>query len=325
MGRSIQWFVDNPIAANLLMIIIVLGGVLTIGTNSLDKELFPAISTNTVTVSVPYPGAGPSEVEEQICLRIEEAVQDLDGIEKITSTASEGMGVVAIEVAEGFATQQVFNDIKTRVDAIHTFPVEAERPQISEESFVRNRVVRVSVAGDVDERTLKAYTESIRDDLSGLPHVDLVRMNAVRSDEVSIELSEYDLRRYGLSLEKVQQAVRDHSLNLPAGTIRSERGDIRLQTRGQAYTAAEFEQIPLISRADGTRVLLGDVATVVDGFEDRKVYTRFNGLPAMFLDVYISVDPDVLVTSSVSSPPCRPASKSRPGWTVPTVFARAWT
>lgn len=295
MNRLIQWFVENPIAANLLMAMILIGGLINI--NKLDKEVFPRVSTDRIQVSVPYPGAGPQEVEELIVKRIEEAIADLDGIEEITSVARLASGQVTVEVTHGFDTQRLLNNIKTRVDAIPTFPTEAERPQVTELLW-RSEVMSIALYGDVEESALKAAGENLRDQLTLLPTISMVDINATRPDEMAIEVSENTLRHYNLSFEQVVNAIRQSSLNLPAGVIKSERGDIQLQTRGQAYQAADFANIVVDSREDGAKLYLGDIATITDGFADQDLIAHFNGKPAVFLKLYITDNPDILAASA---------------------------
>lgn len=290
----IAWFVRNPIAANLLMVLIIVGGLS--GLPSLEKQFFPDIEINTVNVTMSYLGAGPTEVEEQICVRIEEAVHDLNGVKEIRSTAREGSGTVLIEAERGYDMQRLTAEVKTRVDAITTFPAEAEKPIITELAY-RERMMTVTVAGDIGEANLKALAESLRDDLASQPYVSVVEIQSPRPYEVSVEVSEYTLRRYGLRFDDVVRAIQTSSLNLPAGSIKSETGDIRLQTRGQAYERADFENIVLVSKRDGTRVLLGDVATIIDGFEDVDVRHRFNDTPSHDMQVYVTSRPNVLLTS----------------------------
>jgi multidrug efflux pump subunit AcrB len=294
VGGPVRWFVHNPIAANLLMMLLLVGGVFAIP--SLDKEYFPEFEINIVSVTVPYPGAGPGEVEEQICVRIEEAVHDLTGVKEIRSTARQGMGTVLIEAERGYDMRRLTAEVKNRVDAINTFPVDVERPIVTELAFKHHMAV-VTLAGDIGERELKALGERLRDDLASQPHVSLVELQSPRPFEVSVEVSEYTLRRYGLTFSDVVTAIRNSSLNLPAGSIKSTDGDIQLRTRGQAYDRFDFEQIPLLSTRDGTQVALGEVATIVDGFADVDVRTRFNDKPSHDLHVYVSSSPNTLLTS----------------------------
>jgi len=296
MNGPIRWFIDNPIAANLLMILLVLGGLLAIP--ALNKQFFPEIEINSVSVSMVYPGASPREVEEQICARIEEAVHDLRGVKEIRSVAQQGVGTVLIEAEQGYDTSKLTADVKTRVDAINTFPGDAERPIVVENAY-RHLMAVVNIAGDLSERELKVLGERLRDDLSSEPYVSVVELRDPRPYEVSVEVAEANLRRYGLTFDGVVAAIRGASLNLPAGAIKAESGDIRLQTRGQAYGRTDFEAIPLITRSDGVTVTLGDVAVVRDGFADIDIETRFNGKRSHALDVYVTSDPQTLRTSEV--------------------------
>jgi len=292
----VSWFAHNPIAANLLMLLIIVGGISSMP--ALEKEFFPQREINKIRIDVVYPGAGPAEVETQICRRIEEALSDLDGIEELVSTAREGMAQIMVEVRSDYDSQRLLNAVKSRVDALNTLPREAERPQISEILW-RSRMMTIALAGNIGEANLKELGERIREDIAALPRVSLVELRQPRNYELSIEVSELDLRRYGLRIDDVVAAIRSSSLNLPAGKIRAEGGDIQLQTRGQAYVARDFEQIVLLSRVDGTTVRIGDVATVIDSFEDVDVESMLNGMPALSVDVFVTTRPDVLATSRV--------------------------
>jgi len=291
MSRLIQWFVENPIASNLLMGVILIGGAFNLA--NLNKEVFPSVETNRIQIVVPYPGAGPSEVEELVVQRVEEAIADLNGIEEIVSTAKKDVATVVVETINGYDSQRLLNDIKGRVDAIPTLPEDAERPQIKELLW-QTDVMSIGVYGNVDESLLKSTGERVRDELAMLPGISVVELNGTRADEMAIEISEQSLRRYNLSFDQVVKAVRQSSLNLPAGTIKSDVGEIQLQTRGQAYTAADFENIVVTSRDDGAKLYIRDIATVVDGFAERDMIARLNGKPAVFLEVFITDKPDVL-------------------------------
>jgi multidrug efflux pump subunit AcrB len=231
-------------------------------------------------------------------VRIEEAVHDLTGVKEIRSTARQGMGTVLIDAETGYDMQRLTAEVKNRVDAINTFPVDVERPIVTELAY-RHLMAVVTVAGDISERELKALGEQLRDDLATQPHVSVVELRSPRPFEVSVEVSEYTLRRYGLTFSDVVAAIRNSSLNLPAGSIKSVAGDIQLQTRGQAYNRFDFERIPLLSTRDGTQVMLGEVASVVDGFADVDVRTRFNDKPSHDLFVYVTSNPNTLATSQV--------------------------
>jgi multidrug efflux pump subunit AcrB len=283
MNRAIEWFAHNGVAANLLMILIIGGGLVTLP--RIKREIFPEISLDIIQVSVEYLGASPEEVEEAVCMRVEEQVQGLEGIKRITSTASEGIGFVRLEVLDGFDTREVLDDVKARVDAIDTFPAETEKPVV-QELLNRRQVINIAISGAADEFTIKSLGAQVRDEITALPGITLAELVNARPYEVSIEVSEQTLRRYGLTFDQVAQAVRRSSLDLPAGSLRTRGGEILLRTKGQAYRRPDFEKIVLIARADGTRLLLGDVATVVDGFSETDQSARFDGSPTSVVQVF---------------------------------------
>ena len=291
MKRIIAWFADNGVAANLLMSLIIVTGVITLF--GIKKEVFPEFSAETVVVRVPYPGAAPEEVEEGIVVRIEEKIQDLDGIKEIRSIAGENIATVLVEAERGANVQRLLNDVKSRVDGIDTFPEEAEKP-IIEEPVIRKQVLEVAISGAADEHTLKRLGERLRDNLTALPGVNQVELVSVRPYEISIEVSEEALRRWGLTFHQVAQAIRRTSLDLPGGKVSTEGGEILLRTQGQAYVGREFEELPLLTLPDGTRLHVGDVATVVDGFADAEQWSVFDGKPAVLVQVFRTGDQSAL-------------------------------
>ena len=273
MNRAIAWFAENRVAANLLMVIILVAGTLSL--SQIKLEVFPEFSSDMISVSVPYLGAAPEETEEGVCLRIEEAIQDLEGIQKITATAAEGAGTVLVEVQPGFDSRKLLDDVKSRVDAITTFPQETEKP-IIQEVLIRRQVINIAISSQADEKTLKIIGERVREEVIDLPEISQVELAAARPYEISIEVSEEALRGYGLTFDEVARAVRMSSLDLPGGSIKASDGEILLRTKGQAYRGSEFERIVLRSFPDGTRLYLGQVATVIDGFADTDQAARFN-------------------------------------------------
>ena len=283
MKGVLAWFANNRVAANLLM-----GSIAVIGLVALPSamvEVFPEASADRVTVAVAYPGAAPEEVEASICVRIEEAIWDVDGIEEITSISGEGGGTVTVEVRTDASTRDVLDDVKARVDAIDAFPEEAERPVV-QELILRRPVVDVALYGPADEVSLKHLAERVRDELAALEQISQVEVVGTRPYEIAIELREEDLRRNGLSIEEVVAAVRDSSLDLPAGALQTRSGEILLRTVSQAYTGADFGKLLLRTRPDGSRVLLEDVAQVVDGFAETDQSSRFDGHPSAQVRVY---------------------------------------
>ena len=283
MKGMIDWFARNSVAANLLMVCIIAGGIIAVF--NVKEEVFPEFSLDMISVQVPYLGAAPDEVEEAVCVRIEEAIQGIDGIKQITSTASEGMGSVMVELELGADARKVVDDVKSQVDAITTFPAETEKP-IIREMTARNQVVDVAISGQTDEFTLKALAERVRDELSAIPEISQVDVVSARPYEIAIEVSETALRRHGLTFDDVARAVRRSSLDLPGGSVRSESGEILLRTIGQAYRGEEYENLVLMTRADGTRLRLGDVATVIDGFAETDQFARFDVQPTILVSVF---------------------------------------
>ncbi|MEM7310687.1 MAG: efflux RND transporter permease subunit [Planctomycetota bacterium] len=288
----LAWFANNHVAANLLMVLfLVAGASLAL---SVRVEVFPEIDPRTVTVTVPYPGATPSEVEEGISRRVEEALTGIEGIQRVRSVSAEGLGTVTAELEDDADDRVVLDDIKSAVEAIQAFPPQdAEDPRIADAS-ARRGVLTAALFGDADERTLRELAYRVRDELTALPDVSLVGVEGVRNYEISVEVSERALRERGLSFEGVAAAVRGFSVNLPGGSIRTAGGEILLRTENQAYDGADFEELVVRTLPDGTTVRLGDVAEVRDGFEDVDQASLFNGRPAAFVLVSAVGDQDVL-------------------------------
>ena len=284
MNGVLEWFARNRVAANLLMAMILLGGLLALFFG-VRREVFPIVSLDMISIGVPYPGATPQEVEEGILLPVEEAVSDLDGIDELLATGGEGIGTVIVKVRTDANTRELMNDIKTRVDAITTFPENAEEPVI-EELSIKLLVITVALSSETaDEATMRLLAEDVREDLLTIPGITQVKLGGARPYEIGIHVSETDLRRYSLTFDDVAQAVRASSLNLPAGSIRSDSGDIRIRTQSQAYRQREFENLVLLTSPDGTRIQLKDVAEVVDGFEEDERWARFDNRSAIMLSV----------------------------------------
>jgi multidrug efflux pump subunit AcrB len=291
----IAWFASNPVAANLLMLFIAVAGV--ISAFNIKKAIMPQFETNMIQVGVPYLGAAPEEVEEAVVLRIEEAVQDLNGIKQINSNAREGYAQVNLEVETGFDIDDILDQVQARVDGISTFPEQTERPIIRKLEF-QVQVTWISVYGDTELNVLKEIAHELRDELMALPAVSAVDIVGDRDYEIAIEVSEDTLRKYGLTLGEVAAAVQVASLDMPGGAIKTAMGDILLRTEGQVYTGREFAGIALRSNLDGTRLLLGDIATIKDGFVETEGYSRFNGRRAVNLRVSATGDQSVLETDA---------------------------
>ena len=282
--RVLAWFASNHVAANVLMVFVLLAGFLALW--NMRIEVFQSIDPELIRVQVAYPGASPQEVEEGICLRVEEAIKGIDGIKRIRSVASEGLGVTVAELADYADDQDVLERVKSAVDQILDFP-----PQDAEEPVVVDvdssiQVISVVIYGQVPLRTLKELADQVRDELTAFPTISLVQVTGVPRYEISIEVSEEALRRHGLTFTQMADAVRRSSLDLPAGSIKTEGGEFLLRNKGQRYRQEDFGNIVVISRADGTTLHLDDVAGIVDGFEESDTSTLFDGKPAVLLQVF---------------------------------------
>ncbi|MDV6328780.1 efflux RND transporter permease subunit [Idiomarina sp. PL1-037] len=278
----IAWFARNSVAANLLMIIILVAGALSVFT--VRKQMFPEIELNIISIQVPFPGAAPQEVEQGVIMLIEDAIEDVDGVEEMTSQSREGGGSVTLEVEPDYDVQVVMDEVKMLVDAIPNFPQQIEKPNIYRVRPQR-QVIWMSVYGDLDERSRKELAKEVRDELKTVGGITKVDVVGDRDYEISVEISQQDLERYGLTFSQIVDAVRGTSIDVAGGSIKTPNGDILLRANNQAYVGGEFEEIVLLSRADGTRLTLGDIAKVEDGFIEEESYTRFDGKPATFVRV----------------------------------------
>ncbi len=279
----IAWFAKNGVAANLLLGIIVIAGIFSI--KGMKMELFPDFDLDLVSITVPYPGAAPLEVEDGICKQIEEKIWDLSGIKKLVSYSREGEGVVGVQVERGNDPQELADKIKVRVDSILNFPEEAEKPMV-EVATQRRRVLAVAIHGNCDEKSLRKIADKTLDDLTNLTGITQVEIAGIRKPEIGIEVSEASLRQYGLSFDQVAQALKRSSIDTPGGVARTSSGETLLRSMGKAQDGKQFEEIRLLSNANGSNVQAGDLANVKDGFEDKVLYTRFSNEPAVTLRVF---------------------------------------
>jgi len=279
----IAWMASNSVAANLLMVVLLIGGI--VFALQIKQEVFPEFSLDTVSVSVSYPGASPEEVEQGIVLAVEEAVQGLDGVKEVTSSAKEGGGSILIEALEGADLQKLTQDVKTEVDRITSFPEEAEDPVVSEVSRQR-QVLSVMVFGDQSETALRELAEQLRGALLVDPQITQVDLGEVSDLQISIEIPQEKLRAHGLTLTQVAQRLDNASVDLPGGGIKAESGEILVRMKERRDYGRDFARTPIVTGSDGTQVLLEDIATVIDGFKDNDIITTYNGKPAVRVDVY---------------------------------------
>ncbi|WP_281214267.1 efflux RND transporter permease subunit [Shewanella insulae] len=270
----IAWFARNSVAANLLMIIIIIGGLLTAST--IRKQFFPQAETNWVEFSAFYPGAAPQEVEEGITIKVEEALERIQGLKRVITYSNRNSASGYFRIEDSYDPQVVLDEIKSEIDSISSFPDGMERPRV-ERIKHRQEVFYISLYGDLPPKQLKEFGEKIHDELMQLPKVNITEFYGGLDYEIAIEVSKDRLREYNLSFNDVAKAVRGYSRNMSAGQIKAENGYISLRVQNQAYVGYEFESLPLITLEDGTKLLLGDVANVIDGFEEGIQYSKFNG------------------------------------------------
>ncbi|HEY7774962.1 MAG TPA: efflux RND transporter permease subunit, partial [Kineobactrum sp.] len=293
----IAWFAHNPVAANLLMLIILVVGLGSAFT--IQRAMFPVLDIDVIMVNMSYPGAAPEEVEQGIVLKIEEAINDVDGIKRVESDALESHARFVIQPLDGTDIKVLMDDLKNRIDAIQHFPDDAERPIISQPELLFPALT-LQLSGELDERSMKALADDIRRELLALPEVSAAEVTGARDYEISVEISEELLREYHLTLGEVADLIASSSVNLPAGSVRTEQGDIMLRTVGQAYIQQDFESLVLRSWPDGTRLLLGDIATVRDDFEETRSFATFNDRYSLGIQVFAMGSQDIIDTATVT-------------------------
>ncbi len=279
----IAWMAKNSVAANLLMVFLLVGGLMA--TFKIKQEVFPEFSLDLVQIRVPYPSASPAEVEQGIILAIEEEVRGLDGVKQVSARAFEGMGTVTVELLLGTNSNKAHQDIKNAIDRLRSFPEDAERPVVS---LMTNRhmVISLVIYGDQEESVLRSLAEHVREGLLAKPDITLVELSGVRQPEISIEVPQEKLRAYSLTLEDIAQVIRRNALEIPGGAVKTRKGEILLRVAERRNFAEEFADIPIITASDGTTVRLRDIASIIDGFEDIDQASFFDGKPAVKVDVY---------------------------------------
>ncbi|WP_318510691.1 efflux RND transporter permease subunit [Photobacterium leiognathi] len=285
----IAWFAHNHVAANLLMLVVMLGGLFSI--SLINKEIFPAFALNRIMISASYPGASPEDIEQSINVKIEQSLDNVKNIKRIQSVASQGSASLTLELESEADLEQVLDDVKQQIEAISTFPVNMETPLVKRAEFTSN-VVFISLYGNLNERQLKEYAKQVRDDILQQTDASDVVVSGVKDYEIAIDVSENVLRKYGLTFEQVAQVVQQRSIDLPGGMIKAKDGDLLVRTNGQLYNGDGFSSIVLQTRPDGSRLYLSDVATIADGFIEDRILNRFNRERAAVIQVRNLTDED---------------------------------
>ncbi|WP_051785688.1 efflux RND transporter permease subunit [Endozoicomonas numazuensis] len=290
----IAWFANNPVAANLLMILIVVAGLMTAFT--IKKRMFPDFAVNNVQIEVVYPGAGPEDIEQSVLLKLEESLRDVTGIKKVVSITWEGYGRLRVELESGYDIDQLYDDVKTAIESVTNLPSEAEEPTVTKLEQ-NEQVLFISLYGDIDRLSLQRTAQTLQDELLTLP--DVLKTNILgESDlEISILVSERKLREYGLTFDEVARALRVSSIDVAGGSIKTDDGDIAVKTRGQAYKGFDFYDFEIRTNADGSRLLLSDIATIHDGFEESEGLVRFNGKTAVAIEIVSETEQNDIKTA----------------------------
>lgn len=294
MKNLLAAFARNTVFANIVLVLILIAG--GIATMSMIRETFPEFSLDIITIAVPYPGADPEEIEEGVSQKIEEALEGLEGIKQYTTKSSENIGTAMIEVKKDYDIRDVLDRVRSKVNAISTFPVDAEKPVITELTL-KDAVLLLYFSGDMSERRIKEWSEKTKDEIQQLPQVSHVEIFGARGYEIGIEVSEQRLREYGLTFDMVVNAVRRSSLNLAGGTIRTRGEEIRVRTMGRKYTGEELASIVILARPQGEIITLDRVAAINDGFTEDPINALINGKPSVMLIVYKTKEEDALVIS----------------------------
>ncbi|MDP7050296.1 MAG: efflux RND transporter permease subunit, partial [Verrucomicrobiota bacterium] len=295
----IAWFARNTVAANLLMIFIILMGINGI-INRLPVEVFPTFNPDEVEVRVTYRGATPEQMEESIVIPVENIVADLPGIEEIKSSAGEGRATIEIEAETGYDPRVLLEDVKSRVDSLNSLPEGIEPPLVRIEEHL-HEVVTLIIHGDMSEYDLRKLGERIRDDVGRLEGISRVEMRGLRNYEINIEVSETILQEHGLTLQQVAEAVRNSAVDLPGGSIKARNGEVLVRTEGRAFDKAAFEKIIIKARTDGSHLTLGEISNVTDAFEEEQVVMRFNGKRCAVVHIARTGDQNALKIEGIVS------------------------
>jgi len=286
-GSVLGWFAANPVAANFLMILIFWGGWLSL--QNIIKEAYPRFAPPRIEVTAAYPGAGPGEVEEGVCIPIEEAIHDLQGIKHLSSKATEGLCTLNVEVAQNYPTRELSSGIRARTQALITLPKAVEKINIDDAGW-EYPAISVVLYGDTDKLTLRHLAEKIRDDLGALPGVRSVKLWNQNAYEIGIEIPAERLRQYRLTLAQVAEAIRKSSVDVPGGTLKAASGELQLRSKHTAYDIDALMDLTVHNQTDGTRIKLADIAVINDGFSDLQFEYSSNGKPSETIAVMAQND-----------------------------------
>ncbi len=279
----LSWMARNSVAANILMFILIVGGFLM--STQVTKDVFPSFVLGTITVSVTYPGATPTEIEKSITNVIEDALEGVDGIKETSASISPGSTTVTLSLEDRANENKVLQDVKAEIDRISTFPKEAELPVVSLKTR-HVEVLNVLLYGNKDYQVLRYWADIIKDELSQNPLIAKVELEGAKELEIHVEVPQDNLRKYGLKLEDIARKIGDTSIELGGGTLKTRAGDILLRVDERRDYASEFASIVVRTNEDGSRLMLEDIATISEGVENVAKWAEFNGQTTIFLAIY---------------------------------------
>ena len=291
MKQVIGRIIRHRVLANMLLLVTLLTGF--IAANVMIRELFPEVSTRVIMVSIMYPGADAEEVEEGVSRKIEEAIDGLEGVKRYTTVSSENAARAVVEVLQGFPIDKAKDNVQNAIDSISTFPVDAEKPIVSE-VLIEDEVLLIALWGDMTEDTRKEFAERIKDELQQIDGISKVTISGVREYEIAIELSEQRLREYGLTFADVSNALRRGSVNLSGGSLRTAGEQIAVRTVGRKYSGDELASIVVLARPDGEIVTLDRIATIRDAFTEDPVIATFDGHRCALLTIKKASEEDTI-------------------------------
>ncbi len=294
---AIAWMAGNSVTSNLLMLVLLIGGLLF--AFNIKQELFPEFDLDMVSVTVVYPGASPEEIEQGICLAVEEAINSVDGIDDVVSTAKEGLAVINAELLLGADSQKAKDEIEQAIDRITSFPEDAEDPQVTVITRKR-KALSVAIYGDLNDVVLRNLAEKVRDRFLQDKDISQIELSGAKKLEIAIEVPTAKLRAHQLTLEKIAQIIKASTIELPGGGIKTTSGEVLVRVNERRDNGREFSELPIINSPDGSEVKLGELAHISDGFEESDYDSTFNRLPAITLDVYrIGKETPIKVASAV--------------------------
>jgi len=295
MKQIIAIYARNTVFANILMLVVILAGIAAAG--RMIREFFPEFALDMITVTIAYPGANPEEIEEGISRKVESAIEAVEGVKEYTTSSSENVSVTVIQVLEGYDVTRVLDRVRNKINGISTFPVDAEKPVITDLT-TQESVMILGLSGEMSEQRLKEWAAAMKDEMVALPEISNVNIFGVRDYEISIEVSEETLRSYGLTFTQLVTAIRRENMNLAGGTIRTRGEEIRIRTVGRRYTGDELKNMVILARPSGEIITLDKLAVIRDSFTETPIMATINGERAALVSVVKTSKDDTLVMTS---------------------------